>query len=138
MLGAHVEPVDVVEEPVERLPDDRQRPVGLGPIEPDRRGHERVTDDADAMRVRDRDGSRQLAGLADPFEARQLAVAVQPVTAGEDRFSPVVPAVGHDDGDPGPDGTAADHQRPVALDDRGVPDPHARDIRDGVERPRTA
>ena len=41
----------------------------------------------------------------------------------------------HDDRDAGPDRALADHERPVALDERGVADPHARHVRDGIEGP---
>ena len=104
----------------------------------DRGRDHRVPDDADAVRVGDGDGSGQLPGFADPLEAGQLAVAVQAMTPGEDGFVPVVRSARHDDRHPGPYRTAADHERPVALDDRGVPDPHAGHIRDGVEGSRAA
>ena len=44
----------------------------------------------------------------------------------------------HDDGHAGPDRTLADDERSVALDDRGVPDPHAGHVGDGVEGSRAA
>ena len=89
VLGVDVEAVDVVEQAVVRLADDRQRPVRLAGVPLDRGGHERVADDADAVRVRDRDRRREQPGFADPLEAGQLAVAVEPVAASEDRLAPV-------------------------------------------------
>ena len=65
----------------------------------------------------------------------ELAVAVQPMTAGEDPLLPRIAAMRHDDRDTGPDRPPADDQRAVALDHRGVADPHAGDVGDGVERP---
>ena len=44
--------------------------------------------DADRMRVRDADDAAEHPGLADPLEAGQLAIAVEPVAAGEHRFAP--------------------------------------------------
>ena len=62
VLGAHVMAVDVVERPVIGLPDHGQRPVEpvVLPALRHRVGDQRVADDADAVRVgeRDRGGSR--------------------------------------------------------------------------------
>ena len=54
----------------------------------------------------------------------ELAVPVQPVRAREDGLLPRVALVREDDADARADG--------VALDERRVADPHARDVRDGV------
>ncbi|MEJ7696895.1 MAG: hypothetical protein WKF78_09850 [Candidatus Limnocylindrales bacterium] len=94
-------------------------PVGVG-IQ--RRGHERIPDDADAVRVGDRHWRRQLPGLAHPLEAGQLAVPVQPVAAGEDRLPAAFHAARQDDGHAGADRALADHQRAVARDEGRVPD----------------
>ena len=99
------------------------------------RRHQRVAHDADAVRVRDGDRCGQHPGFADPFEAGQLAVAVEAVTAGEDRLAPIVGAARDDHGDAGPDRALADDQRSVARDERRVADANARDVRDGVEWP---
>ena len=61
-------------------------------------------------------------GVADPLEPGQLAVAVDPVRAGEERLGRR-----HDDGDSRPDA--------VALDQRRVADADAVDVRDRVRRP---
>ena len=61
-------------------------------------------------------GAGQEARLADPLEAGQLAVAVEPVAAGEDGLAPDVAVVRDDDRDAGPDRAAADDERPVAVD----------------------
>src|SRR5262245_58889202 len=71
---------DVVEEPVERLADDGQRPrIVIG-----RTRSDRTADNADAERVCDPDRRRQQSGLAHPLEPGQLAVSVQAVTPGEE------------------------------------------------------
>ena len=80
--GPDVEAVDVVEEAVPRLADDRQAPRSLARR---RRGDQRVADDADRVRVGERDRARQQAGVAHPLEPGQLAVAVdagQPAKSG--------------------------------------------------------
>ncbi len=55
--------------------------------------------------------------FADPLQARQLAVAVEPVTAGEDGL-PADVAMGHDHGDARANGTMAGIERSFALDQR--------------------
>ena len=47
-------------------------------------GDQRVVDDADAVGVRDRDGVEE-SGVANPFEPRHLAVAVERVRPGAHR-----------------------------------------------------
>ena len=79
----------------------------------------RVADDADAERVRDADRCRQQTRLAHPLQAGQLAVAVEPVAAGEER------CLGRDD-----HRHARAHR--VAFDQGRVADAHARDVGDGV------
>ena len=98
----------------------------------DRGGDEGVADHPDAVRVGDRDRRRQEPGLADPLQAGHLAVAVEPVATGEDGFASVLGAARDDDRDAGPDRASPDHERAVAVDDRGVADAHARHVRDGI------
>ena len=137
VLGPDVEAVDVVEDAVVRLPDDRQRPeVGVRPVGPHRVNQQRVVDDSHRVGVGDRDRAGQEAGLADPLEARQLAVAVEAVAAREDRLDEGVAVVRHHHGHAGPDRPLTDHPRSVAADQRRVPDAHARHVRDRVERAR--
>src|SRR5207249_2704119 len=81
VLCRYVLSADVVEKAVESLADDRKRPCvlvsgGSG---------DRVAHDTDAEGVRDPDRRRQEAGLAHPLQAGQLTVAVEPVTAGDER-----------------------------------------------------
>ena len=83
VLRPHVEAVDVVQEAVPRLADDGQAPVGAVRLHC---GDQRIADDADRVRVRQRDGRRQEARVAYPLEPGQLAVAVDPVAAGEERL----------------------------------------------------
>ena len=120
VLGLDVEAVDVVEEAVPGLADDRQAPRAdsLAVL---RRGDERVAHDADGVRVRQPDRRRQQPGVADPFEPGQLTVAVDPVRAGEERLGRR-----QDDGDSRPDA--------VAFDQRRVADPDPLDVRDRVRR----
>ena len=101
----------------------------------DRVGDQRVADHADAVGVGDRDRPAEQARLADPLEPGELAVAVEPVAAGEHRLGPDVALVGQDHGDAGAHRSLADDERAVALDQRRVPDAHAGDVGDGVVRP---
>ena len=117
--GLDVEAVDVVQDAVPGLAHHRQAPVvlaGLGG------GDERVANDADRVGVGETDRRRQQARVAHPFEPRQLAVAVDPVRAGEERLGRR-----QDDGDARAD--------VVALDQRRVADPDPGDVRDRVRRP---
>jgi hypothetical protein len=134
VAGLHVHAADVVEHAVPRLRDDRKapiarrRPVAFG-VRPD----ERVPDDADAVRVREPDGGREHARLANPREPRHLAVAVQSMRSREDRrFADLIAR--DDDGDAGPDRPRADREGPIALDQRRVSNPDAVDVGDGVLR----
>jgi hypothetical protein len=71
MLPTDVEAVDVVEGPIEDLADDREEPpVLVDTIEAERRGDERVVDDADAVRVRQPD--RPLSWPASCTHARPV------------------------------------------------------------------
>ena len=83
VLGLDVEAVDVVQEAVPGLADDRKAPVVLAGRGG---GDERVANDSDRVGVREADRRRQQARLAHPLEPRQLAVAVDPVRAGEERL----------------------------------------------------
>ena len=116
MLGRHVEAVDVVERPVVRLAHDRQRPVHAVP--PFARAAWATsaswTTPTECVLVIPIDAAQQ-PRLADPLEAGELAVAVEPVAAREHGLGPDVVLVRDDDRDPGPDGPLADHERPVAA-----------------------
>ena len=137
VVGGDVEPVDVVQQPVPGLAHDRQRPVRR----PERQlphgiPDDPVTDHADGVRVRDPDRTREVAGLADPFEPGQLAIPVEPVASGMERLGPDVAIVGHDHRHAGSDGTAPHDERSIAPDERRVAHPNPGDVRDGVGRPR--
>jgi len=134
VIGRDVEAVDIIEEAVPRLADDRERPIGRA----ERQSPNRVTDDpvadhADRMGVRDPDRPGQEARLPDPLEAGQLAVAVQRVAAGKDRLGEDVAIVRDDHRHAGSHGSLADHERAVAPDDRGVADADPRHVRDGID-----
>ncbi len=125
MGGLHVQPVDVVEPPVPRLADNGQAPGVLGHDAPaDRPLDERVPYDPDRVRVREPDRRREQAGLPDPFEPGQLAVAVESMAAGEKGVATRIAFVREDDGHAGSD--------VVALDQRRVADAHAGDIGDRI------
>ncbi len=134
MIAGHVLTVDVVQEAVPRLADDRQRPgltrAALAPLD----RAQRVAHDADAVRVRDRDLARQETSLADPREPGQLAVAVQPMRAGERGIGPrrSRPRTHHRDSRA--HRADADLERSVAADHRRMTHADALDVRDRVQR----
>jgi hypothetical protein len=121
VLRPDVEAVDLVEHAVPGLADDRQAPAVL-PAAVLGCGDQRIADDANRVRVREPDRRRQQPGVADPLEPGQLAVAVDPVCAGEDRFGRW-----EHDRDAGPDA--------LAFDQRGVADADTVDVRDRIRRP---
>jgi hypothetical protein len=137
VLGADVEAIDVVQDAVVGLADDRQGPeLVVHRVGAHRVDQQRIVNDPDRMRVRDRDRARQEAGFADPLEAGQLAVAVEAVAAGEDGLDEGVAVVRDDHGHARPDRPFADDARPLPPDQRRVPNAHAGHVRDGVERAR--
>ena len=79
------------------------------------------------MGVGQRDGRGELAGLADPFQTGELAVAVEPVGPGEDRLGEDARVRDHD-------GDAGVHRVGAGALDRVMPDGHSSDIGDGVVR----
>ncbi len=127
VLGLHVQAIDVVQHPVPCLADDGKAPcVVTHGAPPDRLGDQRITNHADRVRVREPDRRRQKTRLSHPFEPGQLAVSIQAVAAREHRIRPGVAVVREDHGHAGP------HR--LALDERGVADPYARNIGDRVPR----
>ena len=119
VLGLDVEAVDVVQEAVPGLAHDREAPVVLAGVG---RGDERIANDSHRVRVREADRRRQLARVAHPLEPGQLAVAVDPVRAGEERLGRR-----DDDGDSGPD--------VLAFDQRRVSDPDPGHVGDRILGP---
>src|SRR5205823_638936 len=77
---------------------------------------------------------RKQAALPDPLEAGELAVAVEPMTAGEDAIVPRVPVVRNDHSHARPDRTAADYERAVAADDGRVAHADPGHVSDRVQR----
>src|SRR5688572_3358475 len=121
-----MEAVDVVQPAVPRFGHDWQRPGNFtAGAQTDLVGHQRLVDGADAVGVGQPDRRRQLAALADPFQAGHLAVAVEPVGRGEDWLAGYVAVVREQDRHTGTDRAAANAQRPVARDERAVPDADA-------------
>ncbi len=134
VLGAHVEPVDVVEGAVVGLTGDGERPDGVAHVvRPCRRLDQGVVHDTDAVGVGDADGTAEHPGLPDPLQPGELAVAVEPVRPGEHRLGPYVAVVGDHHGDPGSHRPLAGPQPAVTADQRGVADADTGDIGDGVE-----
>ena len=102
----------------------------------DGRGDERIADDPTLWVLVMATGVVSHPGLADPLEAGQLAVAVQAVAAGEDRFAESDGAARADDRDAGADRALPTTSGPSPLDERRVADGHAGDVGDGVVGPR--
>jgi hypothetical protein len=75
---------------------------------------------------------RKQTGLADPLQARHLAVAVEAMGAGEDGFVAGEALTGTNDGHAGADRPFADHERSFSPHDGCVPDAHALDVSDRV------
>ena len=115
VLRRDVEAVDVVEEAVPGLADDGQAPA-VAVVAVLCRRDERVADDADRVRVRERDRRRQQPGVPDPLQAGQLAVAVDPVRACEERLRRR-----HDDRHSGADVLTLDQRRVADADRRRRP-----------------
>ena len=139
VLRLHVKSVDVVQEPVPRLGDDRQRPpvarcVGATLLHAP--GDRRVAHDADAVRVGQEDRPFEEARLLDPGRARHLAVAVLREPAGEDGVVVGALAARQHDRHARAHRTLSDLELAVARDQRGVPDLDARDVGDRVVRAR--
>ena len=134
VLRSHVEPVDVVQPAIVGLAHDRQAPEGVVSVVPrDLVGDERVADDADAVRIGDRDRGGEHPGLSDPFQPGELSVPVQAMAAREDDVLPD-PLRRQDHRHAGPDRTLASNQRTAALDQRRRADAHARGVGDRVQR----
>src|SRR3990172_1467602 len=136
VLEPDVEAVDVAQLPVVRLADDRQAPgrmIGVALPRPDL--DEGVADHPERARVGDGQGAMEEARFPDPLEAAHVAVAVEDVSAGEDRLGPGVAVVGHDHRHAGPDRALAADERTLASDDRGVTDADTGDVGDRVEAP---
>ena len=136
VLGPDVLAVDVVEHPVPRLADHGQAPPELPPPPAADVGRDQgVADHAHAVRVGDGDRGGEHAGLPDPVQAGDLAVAVQPVAPGEQR-AVLDPVVGNHDRDAGSDRSRPHPERAVPRDQRGVAHPDASHIGDRVQRAR--
>jgi hypothetical protein len=134
VIGGDVHPVDVVERAVVGLRDDRERPEGTASAALRHVcGDQRIAHGPNRMRVGDPDRGGELAGLADPLEARHLAVAVERVGAGEDGGQADL-LVGHDDRHARSDRAVPDDERPVAFDQGHRPDAHAGHVGDRVQR----
>ena len=136
MFPAHMEAVDVVEEAVPGLGDQRQAPVRGGEVLL-RPGDGGLVDRSHAVGVRDHHRPFEDAPVPEPGGAGHLAVAVQGEPGGEDPAA-APPAPGEDRGDAGAHRALADPERALAADDRAVADLDAGNIGDRVQRPRRA
>ena len=98
--GAHVlwldvHPVDVIQQAVPGLPDHRKTPeFALVFPQVDFGRYEGVPDDPDRVRIGQADRGAKHSRFPDPLQAGQLAVAVQPVSAGEEGLVPGAALVG--------------------------------------------
>jgi hypothetical protein len=136
VFRSHVEAVDVIEQSVPGLTHDRQRPqpAAVCPV-PRAVGDEGVADDAHAVGVRQADRPAELPCLADPLETRQLAIAVEAVTAREHRLVPDVAVVRQDHRDARAHRALADDQPTLPANERRVPDADATHIHDRIAGP---
>jgi hypothetical protein len=137
VCGLDVKAVDVVEMAVPGLGDDRQRPPVAGRVGgalAHAPGDHGVAHHADAVRVGQEHRPLQLPRLLDPGGAGHLAVAVQCEPSAEYRRAQAIAAARQDRGD------ARAHLVPArqVLDQRGVANRHAGDVRDRIERSRLA
>src|SRR5262249_40800787 len=118
---------DVVQRAVVRLADQAvDRADGVVPRLCDRPPHERIERDTDTERVGEHDRRLDGAELVDLRGSRELAERVANEHRTRTFLAERVAAVR-------PDGGAAGAHS-AALDDRGVPDEPAADVRDGVQR----
>ena len=88
ILGFHVESVDVIQIAVPGLGHNWQGPripVLVRPMMFQTPGDHRITNDADAVRIRDHHGALEKTRLFDPGRAGHLAVAVLGEPSGKDR-----------------------------------------------------
>ena len=128
-----MEAVEVVQRAVVGLAHGGQCPeVIAATARLDRRGNQGIADGADAVGVRDPDRAGQHAVLPDPFQAGELTVAVEPMRPGEDGLGPDVAVMRQHHRDTGAHGTLADAQLSITANDRGMPDPNAGHVGDGV------
>ena len=119
------------------LGDDRQPPRLQRVLLRDFPLDDRVADDADAVRVGDRDRTFEQPALLHPRRPGHLAVAVEREPRGEHRIGVGLAARVHD-GDAGAHRALADDELAAAGDQRGVADLDAGNVGDGVERARGA
>jgi hypothetical protein len=88
-------------------------------------------DGADRVRVRHHHGALEHPRVANPIQARDLAVPVDDERPGEHRGRCGAPAR-QDCGHAGAHGALADHELAVAADQRGMSDGDPGDVRDRV------
>src|SRR5262249_20182394 len=124
---------DVVQTSIIRLGDDGQPPRLQHVLLRDFPFDDRVAHDADAVRVRDADGSLEVAAFLHPRGAGHLTVAVEREPGREHRIG-VRLAARVDDRDPGAHRTLAYHELAAAGDESRVSDFDAGDVGDRVER----
>ena len=137
VLVLHVEAVDVVQIAVVGLGHHRQRPPVAGRVgraRADPPADDRVAHHAHAVRVGDHDRALEKSRLLDPRGARHLAVAVLREPAGKRRLRHRVSAARQHGGDARADGSFANDERALTLDDRRVTDGDAGHVGDGIER----
>jgi hypothetical protein len=132
VLRLDVKAVDVVEPTIVGLGNNWQ-PPRLHSRFPDLPLQNRVAHDTNAVRVRDRNGSLEDAGLLKPRGPGHLAIPVQREPRTEDGIR-VRLAARMNDGDARSDGPLANHELPTSGDQCGVTYLHTRYVGDRVER----
>ena len=133
MLGKNMLAVDIVQHAVIGLGDHRHGPdmfvaegLAVGVDHPAGRG---VMYHPHRMGVGNADRAGEIAGVVNPVHPGHLAIAVKAELPGPDRAGFGVMAVGQDRRDPGADPRGI-------VDQRGIADQNAGDVRYGVMRPR--
>src|SRR5258706_11844954 len=130
MLRLHVQSVDITEQAIVGLGHHRQSPedilsimMGYGIT------HQRIAYHAHAMRIGERNRRHEHPRLPHPLQSGHLAVAVEPMTAREQRLLPDIAVMGHDHRYASVDGTVAG---PFLVDECGKADAHPWHVSYGI------
>ncbi len=127
VLGLDVQAANVVQPAIVGLPDDSvYRLHTLVARLSEGVAHDSIDGDTDGERIGEHDWGFDRAELGNLRRTGELAKRVADEDGAGDLLVEHVPVVRHDGRHSGPHG--------VAFDDRGVADPYAGDVRDGVER----
>jgi len=111
--------------------------LAIGPLTAGPRhvvGDERVTHEADAVRIGQRDRRGEHPRLHEPGPAGHLAVAVEDMRSGEDGITSDLRRVWQDHRHARAHRHATDNEWPLSRNHRAVPNSYTPDIRDRVPR----